>query len=671
MKRLLVLFLIIMWSLIFFNAATFTTTTKETTTTQAPGIKSPGLEMRGNQTGFGNIPLYFIPNRGQVHEKAEFYAKTPGYTLWMTGEGFVFDCVGKAGARDVSRLVFLGGNTGPVLVPVEMSDHKVNYLKGNDPAQWHTGIQTSKAVKYQNAYKNIDLKVYGVEKQIEYDWIIKPGGKPGSIRLQYQNVKSTCIDEAGNLVIATQAGNITHKRPVSYQENSKGRVVVNVKFKKFSENTYGFEVGEYDDSRELIIDPVVMVYSTYLGGSDDEHGFALALDGSGSTYLTGDTYSDDFPTKNAYRNTYAGGLYDTFVAKFSSAGNSLVYSTYLGGSGNDVGEGIEVDSSGKAYVVGITSSTNFPTRNPYQKNYGGGENDTYVITLSASGSSLTYATYLGGNGKDEGMAIALDSSNNIYLTGRTASTDFPMQNAYKSSYAGGTLDAFVTKISAAGTSLSFSTYLGGSGVDYGYGIAVVGENAYVSGRTASTNFPTINKYQGTYGGGAYDAFFTKFSSSGTSLVYSTYLGGSKADSAYGIAVDSTGSAYVVGETESSNFPTMNPVQGSHAGGGKDAFVTRFASTGKTLEFSTFLGGSETDGASHVDIDNSGSAYIIGSTKSSNFPTKRAYQNNYNGDYDVFVSMLPANGYSLTFSTFLGGGGIDTGKGIEVDNSGNI
>ncbi|MCX6581872.1 MAG: SBBP repeat-containing protein [Candidatus Aminicenantes bacterium] len=665
MKRMITYLFIIVWSMLFFSAST--------AKVQGPGVQPAQLGMMGKQAGFGNIPLYFIPNRGQVHEKAKFYAKTPRYTLWMTKEGLVFDGIGKDRERAVSRFVFVGANANPEpeMVPMDVTGHKVNYLKGNDPSQWRTDIQTSMAVLYKNVYQNIDLKVYGMESQIEYDWIVKPGGNPASIRFQYNNVKGARIDESGNLVIATPLGELTHKCPVSYQEGREGRAVVDAKFKGTGENTYGFEVGTYDQGRDLIIDPVVMVYSTYLGGSGDDHGFALALDDSGSAYLTGDTYSDDFPVKGAYRSTFVGGTYDTFVAKFAADGKSLVYSTYLGGSGNDVGEGIEVDGSGKAYVIGITSSTDFPTKNPYQKNNAGGENDTYVIILSAAGSGLTYSTYLGGGGKDEGMAIALDSSNNMYITGRTSSTDFPMQNAYKSSYAGGTLDAFVTKISANGSSLAYSTYLGGSGTDYGYGIAVVGENAYAAGRTSSTNFPTINKYDGSYNGGAFDAFLTKFSSTGSSLIYSTYLGGSLSDSAYGIAVDGSGSAYVVGDTESANFPTKNAVQATHAGGGKDAFVTRFDSTGKDLEYSTFLGGAETEGASHVAIDSSGNAYIIGSTRSSNFPTKRAFQNNYNGDYDVFVSMLPANGYSLTFSTFLGGGGSDNGKGIEVDNSGNI
>jgi len=664
MKRLIIYLFIIVWSMLFFSAST--------AKVQGPGVLSSQLGMMGKQAGFGNIPLYFIPNRGQVHEKAKFYAKTPRYTLWMTKEGLVFDSIGKDRERAVSRFVFVGPNANPEpeMVPMDVAGHKVNYLKGNDPSQWCTDIQTSMAVLYKNVYQNIDLKVYGMESQIEYDWIVKPGGNPASIRFQYNNVKGARIDESGNLVIATPLGELTHKCPVSYQGSREGRAVVDAKFIGTGENIYGFEVGTYDHSRELVIDPVVMVYSTYLGGSGDEHGFALALDGSGSTYLTGDTYSADFPVKGAYRSTFVGGTYDAFVTKFSSDGKSLVYSTYLGGSGNDVGDGIQVDGSGKAYIVGITSSTNFPTRSPYQANFAGGDDDTFVTVLSATGASLSYSSYFGGSGKDEAMSIALDSSNNIYITGYTSSADFPVQDAYKSSYAGGAFDAFVAKISAGGGSLEYSTYLGGSGTDYGYDIAVKDGNAYVAGRTSSTNFPTINRYDGSYNGGEYDAFLTKFSSSG-SPIYSTYLGGSLVDSAYGVAVDSSDCAYVVGETASTNFPLANWFQSTHAGGGKDAFVTKFASTGKTLEYSTYLGGAEIDGAARVTVDNTGNAYIIGSTRSSNFPTKRAYQKNFNGSADAFVSMLSPNGRGMIFSTFLGGGNAETGRGIKVNNSGNI
>jgi len=461
------------------------------------------------------------------------------------------------------------------MAPVEFTRYKVNYLKGNDHPNG-TGISNSKAVIYKNLYKNIDLKVYGVEKQIEYDWTVKPGGDPRTIRFQYKNVKSTCIDDSGNLLIETQLGKLIHKRPVSYQDicmehgawsmesESKGEhrvhVNVNVEFKKIGENTYGFDVGDYDKSCDLIIDPVVMAYSTFLGGSGDDRGIGLAKDSMGSAYLTGDTHSTDFPTDDAYQSTFGSGDADAFVTKFSASGDSLVYSTYLGGSGTDEAKSIQVDSSSRAYITGQTSSTDFPIQSAYQNTYGGGDRDVFVTILSSSGSSLVYSTFLGGSSDDRGFAIALDSSQNVYVTGCTSSTDFPIKNAYKGTYGGGDYDAFVTKISSSGTSLVYSTFLGGSGKENGYGIVVSGSNAYVVGRTSSSNFPRQNEYQDVHGGGTYDAFVTKLSSSGTNLIYSTYLGGNQNDTVWGIAVDSSGSAYVTGHTYSTDFPTQEAYQ---------------------------------------------------------------------------------------------------------------
>jgi hypothetical protein len=718
MKRLIVFSFVVLAGIIFFSAsnATMQDIKYSRSKIKMPGDQSSSGTVLKRNPDFGNIPLYFIPNQGQVNEKARFYAKTSRYTLWMTKEGLIFDSIRKTKVeadaegiktpgpqenikeregihhssfithhssfnRDVSRLFFLDSSRNPEMAPIELTQHKVNYLKGNDPSQWKTNIQTSKAVIYKNLYKNIDLKVYGVEKQIEYDWIIKPGGDPRAIRFQYKNVKSTCIDERGNLLIETQLGELIHKRPVSYQEISiepkrEHRVYVhvdvNVEFKKIDENTYGFDVGYYDKSCGLIIDPVVMAYSTFLGGSEDDYGYALAVDSSGSAYVTGETSSTDFPIDDAYQNPFGGGNDDAFVTKFSTSGSSLVYSTYLGGSNNESGEGIQVDSSGKAYVTGYTHSTDFPTQSAFQGTHGGGDKDAFVTVLSSSGSSLIFSTYLGGSGTDIGYALALGSSGNIYVTGQTASTNFPTQNAYTASYRGGDCDAFVTKFSVSGSSLVYSTYLGGPGKDEGYGIVTSSSgNAYVVGRTTSSNFPVQNAYQTTHGGGDYDAFVTKFSTSGTSLIYSTYLGGNQNDSGWGIAVDSSGSAYATGDTYSTDFPTQNAYQSSHAGGGKDAFVTKFSVTGTTAVYSTYLGGLEVDASAHVVVNSSGNAYVTGVTQSSDFPVKRAYQGSYNGNYDAFVSMFSTTGNSLIFSTFLGGSDQDTARAIAIDSSGNI
>jgi hypothetical protein len=460
---------------------------------------------------FGKIPLYFIYNKGQVNEKAKFYAKASRYTLWLTEGGLVFESFKKVEAekthpappghpsqegnnrgfthspysphspkleRDVSRLIFLDANKNPDMVPVEETQLRVNYFIGNDKSKWHCDIPTAVAVLYKNLYKNIDLKVYGLEKQIEYDWIVKPGGDPLDIKFMYKNVKGTRLDEEGNLLIETDFGELMHKKPVSYQKRKaqnqgvgaglracpKERKDVNVTFKKIAENTYGFEVGAYDRSRELIIDPVVLAYSTYLGGVRYDSGTGIAVDGSGNAYVTGTTYSTDFPTLDQYQGDQAST--DVFVTRLDptqSGAASLLYSTYLGGGSGDSGHGIAVDGSGNAYVTGFTFSTDFPILNQYQGYQGGG--DVFVTKLDPTQSGaagLLYSTYLGGGGGDWADGIAVDGSGNAYVTGTTWSTDFPTLNQYQGDQ--GERDVFVTMLDptqSGAASLLYSTYLGG------------------------------------------------------------------------------------------------------------------------------------------------------------------------------------------------------------------
>ncbi|HSR05535.1 MAG TPA: SBBP repeat-containing protein, partial [Bryobacteraceae bacterium] len=316
-----------------------------------------------------------------------------------------------------------------------------------------------------------------------------------------------------------------------------------------------------------------LLYSTYLGGTGSDDGYGIAADGAGNAYITGDTFSTNFPTANPIQNNNAGA-FNVFVTKINATGSNLLYSTYLGGSGGDSGSAIAADSSGNVYVTGSTTSTNFPTANSLQANYGG-HGDAFVTKIDASGSALVYSTYLGGRGAEECYGIAVDGAGNAYVTGTTSSTDFPTANPLQVSNAG-LGDVFVTKISPSGSALIYSTYLGGNNTEYGQGIAVdSGGNAYVTGYTLSTNFPTANPLQATFGGGD-DAFVAKIDAAGSTLIYSTYLGGSGSDIGYGIAVDALGNAYVTGLTSSANFATANPLQGSSAGG--DAFVSVIGTT---------------------------------------------------------------------------------------------
>jgi hypothetical protein len=391
---------------------------------------------------------------------------------------------------------------------------------------------------------------------------------------------------------------------------------------------------------------------------NDEKAFAIAVDSAGSAYITGFTQSPNFPvTPTAFQPVSTTGVLpgnssDAFVTKLSPAGNALVYSTYLGGSTNaDNAFGIAVDSSGSAYVTGTTASIDFPTKNAYQPmlSSGGLAIDAFVTKFSPDGTALVYSTYLGGGGSggglsesgiNEGYGIAVDSSGSAYVIGDTDSSAFPTQNPLQPNLAGD-FDIFVTKFSPAGNTLVYSTYLGGSKAESGFGIAVDSSgNAHITGKTASTDFPTVNPFQPGFGGGGDDAFVAKLNPDGSALVYSTYLGGSGSEGNLSrIALDSSGDAYIVGSTDSTNFPTANAIQSARAGPGDNAFITKLNSVGNALVYSTYLGGNSLNLGFGIAVDASGTAYVAGQTWSGNFPTMNPYQGSLRGTDDAFIAKI--------------------------------
>jgi plastocyanin len=398
-----------------------------------------------------------------------------------------------------------------------------------------------------------------------------------------------------------------------------------------------------------------LVYSTYLGGTGTDAGFGIAVDASGDAYVTGETFSDNFPTTaNALQGALAGDD-DAFVTELNPTGSALVYSTYLGGASQDYATAIAVDASGDAFVTGLTQSGNpgqsFPTVNPVQSTLNGSAN-AFVSELNPSGTALVYSTFLGGGTYDRASGIALDSSGDAFVTGYTESSDFPTTTgAFQTTFGSGTDDAFVTELNPAGSALLYSTFLGGNGNDEGNGIAVDSSgDAYVTGSTESTNFPTLNAVQSSFAGGTGagglgiyggDAFVSKLNPTGSALDYSTYLGGSNDDIAWGIAVDKLGSAYITGETDSSSdFPiTANALQPTYGGPPLDAFVTRLTPAGNTVDYSSFLGGNGTDIGQAIALDSAGNAYITGYTIASDFPNANAFQSTPGGSGDAFVTRI--------------------------------
>jgi len=658
---------------------------------------SPGEAKVRQNLSYGNIPLYFVPNMGQVNEAARFYARASRYTLWLTADGLVFDrsvssdrpdhrarpwererAMGRVeeesaeSRREVHRLVFMGANPEPEIDGDGGTGHIANYFIGSDPAKWRTNIATSRAAVYKELYPNIDLKVYGVEKQIEYDWLVKPGGDPEAIDFAYQDVLGTEIDADGDLIIRTELGEFRHRKPDAYHKRPDGiRESVEASFRTIGPDRYGFTVGRYDRTRPLVIDPVVLIYSTFLGGNGHpntgfewDQGRKIDVDSLGCAYVTGRTFSGDFPTRNAFQ---ANGYGDAFVTKFNAAGDDLVYSTYLGGISADEGNGIAVDGFGCAYVTGHTISPDFPLRNPFQANLAG-YYDFFISKFSADGSDLQFSTYLGGTDLEYSPGIAVDNFGCVYVAGKTTSSDFPTRNPLQATNAG-YIDVSVTKLTAAGNEVIYSTYLGGYAEDSVEGIAIDSLGCvYVTGYTASSDFPIRNAFQSENRGG--DAFVAKLSAPGDELLFSSFLGGAWGEWGYGIAVDEFGCAYVTGVTYSGDFPTRNAFQASNRGYG-DAFVVKFTAAGNDITYSTYLGGSRADYPSAITADGSGCAYVTGKTISWDFPLRNPFQSAQQGNNDVFVAKFTSGGEDLIYSTYLGGIDEDYAHGIAVDSSGRV
>jgi hypothetical protein len=355
-----------------------------------------------------------------------------------------------------------------------------NYFLSNDPNKWRTNVQNYGRVVAKGVYRGIDLACYGNQGKLEYDLIVAPGADSGQVRLAWEGADSLRVNQEGDLAIATRLGEMVQKKPQVYQEVGSKRVEIETRYQVLPDRRVNYELARYDRSLALQIDPVVLVYSTYLGGWGEETGEGIAVDGAGSAYVTGETSSSAFPTHSGYQADQGGS--DAFVTKLTPAGNALIYSTYLGGNNSDHAYAIAVDGAGSAYVTGQTSSLNFPTQLPYQATLQGPSSDVFVTKLTPAGNALVYSTYLGGNNYDYVHGIAVDAAGSAYVTGETYSTNFPNQSPYQATFRGGGQDVFVTKLTPAGSALVYSTYLGGNRIEYGYGIAVDGEgSAYVTG----------------------------------------------------------------------------------------------------------------------------------------------------------------------------------------------
>ncbi|MFC1725912.1 SBBP repeat-containing protein [candidate division KSB1 bacterium] len=584
-----------------------------------------------------DLPVAFTQNKGQYGENVEFLARGKGSHLFFTKDRTAFllkknNKNNKKGRKSISGLLkrdetasaddffafhvnFIGSNPGAEITGEERLSWNSNYFLGNDPSQWRTDVPNYSKIRLKNLYKGIDLVYHGSSGSLKYDLIVYPGSDVSQIALSYDigesglgNVLKTNADN--DLIIKTPFDDIIEKRPYCYQRVNGRTIEVSAKFKIINkeENIFSFDVEDYDKNHLLVIDPEI-VYSSFIGSSVFDFARDITVDVEGNVYITGVADGSDFPTTpGAFDRTFYSVKGTSMVCKLDSTGSSLVYSTYLGGDVEESGAGIAVDRHGRVYIAGHTESENFPVvEGAYDETFNGAL-DVFVCRLNSSGNGLLYSTYVGGIFSEKAKAIALDADGNVYVTGVTDGLDFPT---------------------------------------------------------------TAGAYDRSIFGTGNEVFAFKLNQNGSSLVYSTYIGGYGVEEGNSIAVDPEGNAYVTGATTSEDFPTTEGAFDQNHNGSADIFVSKLNRAGSGLIYSTYLGGSDSEGAQSIAVDPDENIYILGYSKSSDFPTTlNVYDVSINAGYDIILSKINSSGNLLCYSTFIGGDGEDIGYGLAVDTLGN-
>jgi len=647
------------------------------TTTDLSGQNGKAIEDKQ----FGKLPLLFEKNMGQFDEDVRFASRLGGYALFLTGKTALFSLkvadddasadidasqrghVTKTRSENV-MMTFAGANNDPVIEGVDEAVTKTNFYTGRERIE---NISNYNKAVYRGLYDGIDAVFYGnTSNQLEYDFTVAPDADASQIKIEIDGAKSTEVNEKGDLVVSTENTTLVQQRPSAFQMIGGERQDVDVKY-VVNGGSVTFELGEYDRSQTLTIDPALS-YLTYVGGTGFDSIFEIAADGQNRAYISGTTDSLNFHGRTRSNNDADGA----FVARLNAAGTAFEYVTILEGNGDDDGRGIAVDANGNAYVTGIGSHFFPTTSGAYDTVHGVlNNNDVFVAKLNSSGA-LVYSTFLGGDDEDEGFDVAIDASGKAYVVGSTFSNiAFPSKNKYQGCgfvfpTSLDSEDAFLTVINSSGSDITYSTCIGGSVTeDRAFSVALdSSNNAYVTGLAKGGNFPTKNAFQPDSGGGI-DAWVAKFnpaSSGEASLVYSTYLGGVGTDQGNAVAVNSSGQAHVVGLTGSTNYPLLNAFRSTNQI--NEAFVTVLNSSGTALVNSSFLGGADQDTANNVALDTTGSIYVTGSTLSNNFPLALPFQSVRAGVRDSYVTKLKF-GRGVISSSYIGGSGNDIGNGVAV------
>ncbi len=644
---------------------------------------------REAKTAYGNLQLSFEPNHGQTNKQVAFLARGPHYSLFLSATEARLALNSSAENIESVRMKLVGANAATKLTGERQLQGKSNYMIGNDRRQWQADIPTYASVRGEKVYPGIDVVYYGTDqRRLEYDFVVSPAADSRRIRLAFEGPQNLSVAADGSLHMKMKDSEVVQPAPVIYQEINGQRQVVNGHYVLAGGNEVRFEIGEYDRTRTLVIDPQI-VYASYHGGSAKDTGEGIAVDASGHAYVVGTTRSVDLRMESALQG-YEGSS-DIFVVKINATGTDVVYSTYIGGSKQDVGKAIAVTSDGKACITGFTGNddneSDYPTTaSAYQRNgffLGDRQDDSVVTVLNPAGNSLAYSSLLGGDEDDEGAGIAVDGNNKVYVTGTTGSRDFPTKNAFQERNEG--IVAYVAKFDPTernNDSLVYSSYLGGqNGRQEATAIAVTSAGvAFVTGTTFATDFPirsssSLPPFQTTYGGDL-DIYLAKVSPSG-SLIYSTYFGGNGQDLNAAIAVDANERAYLTGVTFSSDttFPLKNAFDSTRSAS-EDSFIAKFNADGTALFYSSFItGGDVNNQAEAIAIDQIGNAYVTGLVfaRGGPFPVINGFPANVPGGRTFVVKIEASNATGTNVPQVLSSDTLAAGSptGIAIDRRGSL
>ena len=697
-RKVIALFLIICFSMQFISTGSFDADNNgednDTNMKQKSEISRSLSSMKG----------WFTENKGQIgNSDVEYAYLASDVSIGFIESGYLITMSNTDNLTNLVKITFEGANR---VMPEGKGElpHKSNFFRGNDSSNWNHGVRNFDTVVYQNLYDGINLIFYTAENGLKYDFVVSPGANPDEICMEYEGVDDLDISSQGNLHISILSKVLIEEAPYSYQTKNCERIMINSSY-QVSGNKVNFTIEKFDPTIPLTIDPLIystfiggnssdwgadivldsennvyiigatgspnfpttsdgydteynddsdvvvfkldsrgssLLYSTYIGGNDTDSGGAITIDDKGNAYVTGYTYSQDFPTNSEAYDTTQNGYEDLFAIKLNPDGSDLLYSTYIGGSDTDYGRAITIDFEGNAYVTGETWSEDFPTTVGAFDNSYNGWGDTFVVKLNEVGSSITFSTLMGGYDVEEGWAIEVDDDLNIFVAGYSSSPDCPTTiGAYDNTH-NGKPDVLIFKLNSEGSSLIYSTFVGAPGQDVAYDMRIDDNGcAYVSGHTRSVNFPTtIGSHDNTYNGGFADAFALKLNSEGTDLVFSTFIGGSEWDESIGLAINSNGDMIITGWTNSTDFPiTSNAYDTSH-NGENDVFLLQLNSDGSSLRYSTFIGGSADEVGTSIVLTTESNMFVTGWVYSSDFPiTRETYDSSYNGNGDIFVFQL--------------------------------